>query len=86
MAARPGAAAPPLRSPLPKGCVVLLYDLYHAAKGILHDECPERGEYRLCDFAEDDQCADCTMCWEQYLLALLNEGLSRINGGAAAKG
>lgn len=48
------------------------YDLYHAALAILHDECPELHEYRLCDFAEDDGCGDCTACWERYLHALLN--------------
>lgn len=49
------------------------YDLYHAARSILHDECPERPEHRLCDLAEDDGCADCTTCWERCLLALLDE-------------
>jgi len=64
----------------------VLLDMYHAALSILHDECPERAEYRLCDFAEDDQCADCTTCWESYLLALLNEGLGFTKAENGAKG
>ena len=48
------------------------YDLYHAALGILHDECPERKQFHLCRDAEDDGCGDCTTCWERYLLALIN--------------
>lgn len=53
------------------------YDLYHAALAILHDECPERQEFHLCRDAEDDGCADCTSCWEQYLLHLLNSSTNR---------
>lgn len=49
------------------------YEMYQLARMILQDQCPPDNRMYLCRMCEDD-CLDCTSCWNNYLLYVLNEG------------
>lgn len=38
---------------------------------ILNDQCPPERDMYLCNMGEDD-CVDCTLCWENYLFYVAN--------------
>ena len=46
-------------------------DLLKCALMILNDQCPPEREMYLCNMGEDD-CVDCTLCWENYLFYIAN--------------
>jgi len=58
--------------------------LRQCARMILHDQCPPERKHYLCMKVEDDSCADCTQCWENYLWDLAAGAVELPNEGRRA--